>query len=93
MRRFLKVIGVCFTILFSLIFILYLSLCIYIKSKEVKVDKIVKQKLVDTFGKEILTNNTIDRKKLGKIVFSSKDDMKKLESIAHNLGVLNTIIV
>lgn len=39
MRRFLKVIGVCFTILFSLIFILYLSLCIYIKSKEVKVDK------------------------------------------------------
>ena len=39
MKRFLKVIGVCFTILFSLIFILYLSLCVYIKSKEIKVDK------------------------------------------------------
>ena len=44
-------------------------------------DKIVKQKLIDTFGKEILTNNTIDRKKLGQIVFSSKDEMKKLEII------------
>lgn len=39
MKRFLKVIGVCFTILLSLIFILYLSLCAYIKSKEIKVDK------------------------------------------------------
>lgn len=39
MKRFLKVIGVCFTILLSLIFILYLSLCVYIKSKEIKVDK------------------------------------------------------
>ena len=39
MKRFLKVIGVCFTILFSLIFILYLSLCIFIKSREIKVDE------------------------------------------------------
>lgn len=39
MKRFLKVIGVCFTILLSLIFILYLCLCAYIKSKEIKVDK------------------------------------------------------
>lgn len=39
MKRFLKVIGVCFTILLSLIFILYISLCAYIKSKEIKVDK------------------------------------------------------
>lgn len=44
-------------------------------------DKIVKQKLVDTFGKMVLTNNNIDRKKLGKIVFSSKDEMRKLEII------------
>lgn len=39
MKKFLKVIGVCFTILLSLIFILYLCLCVYIKSKEIKVDK------------------------------------------------------
>ena len=44
-------------------------------------DKIVKQKLVDTFGEMILTNNNIDRKKLGKIVFYSKDEMRKLEII------------
>jgi len=44
-------------------------------------DKIVKQKLIDTFGKMILTDNNIDRKKLGKIVFSSKDEMRKLEII------------
>lgn len=43
--------------------------------------KIVKQKLVDTFGETILTNNNIDRKKLGQIVFSSKDEMRKLEII------------
>ena len=44
-------------------------------------DKIVKQKLIDTFGKMILTDNNIDRKKLGKIVFSNKDEMRKLEII------------
>lgn len=44
-------------------------------------DKIVKQKLIDAFGKMILTDNNIDRKKLGKIVFSNKDEMRKLEII------------
>ena len=44
-------------------------------------DEIVKQKLIDTFGEMILTDNNIDRKKLGKIVFSSKDEMRKLEII------------
>lgn len=44
-------------------------------------DKLVKQKLVDTFGEIILTANNIDRKKLGQIVFSSKEEMKKLEII------------
>lgn len=41
-------------------------------------DEIVKQKLIDTFGEMILTDDNIDRKKLGKIVFSSKNKMKKL---------------
>ena len=44
-------------------------------------DASVKEKLINTFGKKILTNNNIDRKKLGKIVFSSKEEMKKLEDI------------
>lgn len=44
-------------------------------------DPIVKQQLIDTFGIEILTNGEIDRKKLGKIVFSSKKAMTKLEDI------------
>ena len=44
-------------------------------------DPIVKQQMIDTFGIEILTNGEIDRKKLGKIVFSSKKAMTKLEDI------------
>ena len=44
-------------------------------------DYIVKQKLINAFGTSILTNNNIDRKKLGKIVFSNKNEMKKLENI------------
>ena len=44
-------------------------------------DETLKQKLVNTFGNDILTNNNIDRKKLGKIVFSDKLEMKKLEDI------------
>lgn len=44
-------------------------------------DPIVKQQLIDTFGIVILTNGEIDRKKLGKIVFSSKKAMTKLEDI------------
>lgn len=44
-------------------------------------DPIVKQQLIVTFGIEILTNGEIDRKKLGKIVFSSKKAMTKLEDI------------
>lgn len=44
-------------------------------------DPVVKQQLIDTFGIEILTNDEIDRKKLGKIVFCSKQAMSKLEDI------------
>ena len=40
----------------------------------------VKEELVRTFG-DVLTNNEIDRKKLGRIVFSDKDKMKLLEDI------------
>jgi dephospho-CoA kinase len=44
-------------------------------------DPVVKQQLVETFGIEILTNGEIDRKKLGKIVFTSKQAMSQLEDI------------
>lgn len=41
-------------------------------------------KLVEIFGQEILDKeNRLDRKKLSHIVFSKKDDLKKLESILH----------
>ena len=44
-------------------------------------DANVKEKLINTFGNGIITNDNIDRKKLSKIVFSNKDEMKKLEQI------------
>ena len=45
-------------------------------------DKNIAKKLCETFGKEILgENNEIDRKKLGNIVFSSKEKMDKLTDI------------
>lgn len=42
---------------------------------------LVKQKLINTFGENILTNGAIDRKKLGHIVFTSKEAMQQLEEI------------
>ena len=44
-------------------------------------DKKIKKQLINTFSNSILTDNEIDRKKLGDIVFSSKEKMKKLEKI------------
>lgn len=47
-------------------------------------DEKVKKEIITTFGKVILTDKNIDRKKLGRIVFSSKVEMKKLEDITWN---------
>lgn len=44
-------------------------------------DNIVKKELVETFGNNILTNDFIDRKKLGSIVFNSKIKMDILSQI------------
>jgi len=42
------------------------------------------QKLVKTFGKEILANdNTIDRKKLGTLVFDNPEKLKQFNAIVH----------
>lgn len=44
-------------------------------------DEEVKRKIINTFTESILTDNEIDRKKLGRIVFLSKEKMKLLEDI------------
>lgn len=44
-------------------------------------DEEVKQKIISTFTEAVFTNNEIDRKKLGRIVFVSKEKMKLLEEI------------
>lgn len=44
-------------------------------------DNMVKEELVSIFGSGILSNKDIDRKKLGSIVFNSKDKMDILSKI------------
>lgn len=44
-------------------------------------DEEIKQKIIGTFTESVLTNNEINRKKLGRIVFASKEKMKLLEEI------------
>ncbi len=41
----------------------------------------VKNELVSAFGKSIVNENIIDRKKLGQIVFNSRKEMEKLSDI------------
>ena len=41
----------------------------------------VKKDLVNTFGNNVITNNSVDRKALGKIVFNSLNEMDKLTII------------
>ncbi|MDI3472526.1 MAG: dephospho-CoA kinase [Thermotogaceae bacterium] len=43
----------------------------------------VKKKLVEVFGREILKDDRIDRKKLRNIAFDSKENLKKLNEIVH----------
>jgi dephospho-CoA kinase len=42
-----------------------------------------KEQIVKTFGNNILTDGTIERKELGKIVFNSQEELAKLNSIVH----------
>lgn len=39
------------------------------------------QKISQVFGKNVIENNKVNRKELGKIVFNNKDEMDKLEAI------------
>ena len=51
----------------------------------------IKNKIIKHFGKEILDKNKkINRKKLGNIVFSDKNELKKLNLIMHPL-IINQI--
>lgn len=43
--------------------------------------QLVRQNLLNTFGEMVLKDNQVDRKALGKIVFSNPNEMKKLEDI------------
>ena len=54
----------------------------------------VKEELVNTFGESILTNDYVDRKKLNKIVFDSKEEMAKLTEITwkHMQIIINNFI-
>ena len=44
-----------------------------------------KQKLVEAFGKDILENGQINRKRVGKIVFANEAHLKRLNEIVHPL--------
>jgi len=51
---------------------------------DVLLDSNVKRNLIRSFGDSILENNIIDRKKLSKIVYNSKDKMNILSKITWN---------
>ena len=55
----------------------------YIGHETYKIDTDVYKKIIDTFGIEIVnsTDRSIDRKVLGKKVFQSPDELKKLTDI------------
>jgi dephospho-CoA kinase len=43
-----------------------------------------KNEIIDAFGYDIIRNNKIDRKILGKIIFNSKEERLKLDNILHH---------
>lgn len=43
--------------------------------------KEVKEELINSFGNSIINDNNIDRKKLGEIIFDSRNEMHKLSNI------------
>ncbi|MEJ8552921.1 dephospho-CoA kinase [Tepidibacter sp. Z1-5] len=59
-------------------------------SRKIFDDKKALDVLVEHFGSEILnSDNVLDRKKLGSIVFSDEDKLKKLNSITHPIIINN----
>lgn len=72
--------------------------CSYIDADKVGHDVLkksnIKQRLVKAFGKKILVNGSISRKKLGDIAFGSRKNVEKLNRITHpeiNKSILKKI--
>jgi dephospho-CoA kinase len=53
--------------------------------------KEIKEKIISTFGKEIILENKIDRGKLGKIVFQNPKKLRTLNNIIHPI-LINEIL-
>ncbi len=51
----------------------------------------MKEKIIDIYGKDILTNGQIDRNKLGKIVFSNNEEKKRINTLIHPLVIADII--
>ena len=51
------------------------------------------EKIIETFGKEILTGGQIDRRKLGKIVFTDENKLSRLNKIVHALSLIHIFLL
>ncbi len=47
----------------------------------------IKEKIIDMYGKDILTDGQIDRNKLGKIIFSNNEEKKRINTLIHPLVI------
>ena len=60
--------------------------------KVLTIDK-VKEELINAFGKEIIEDERINRKRLGELVFNSRNQMKKLSDITSYFDKCNIKIL
>lgn len=58
---------------------------------EMLLNEKVKEKIVNMFGTNILTNGQIDRKKLGKIVFSNPEKRQIINKLIHPLVIAEIV--
>ena len=56
-----------------------------VAKKILKTDTLVKRKVINIFGKKILTENKIDNKKLANIIFKDKEKLILINKIIHPL--------
>jgi dephospho-CoA kinase len=55
------------------------------EAKELYNLEIVKQRILDIFGKEVFSENSVDFKKLANVIFSDKDKLQTINNIIHPL--------
>ena len=58
---------------------------------EILLEEKTKEEIINIFGTDILTNGQIDRKKLGKIVFSSPEKRQLINKLIHPLVIAEII--